>query len=225
VGKTFREGDRERIVLDHVTADFRAGDFIVLLGRSGSGKSTLLNLIAGLEAPSTGTVHVAGTELSALGEHERTLFRRHHLGFVFQSFNLIPTLTVEENLLLPLELSGRLDAAGRGHARNLLHRVGLDDRHASFPDVLSGGEQQRLAVARALAHDPELVLADEPTGNLDLETGREVLALLESLVREHGKTLVMVTHSSEVMGHADHAIHLSAGHLEENVPDESMQGA
>jgi putative ABC transport system ATP-binding protein len=215
VHKRFKEGDLEHQVLRDVHAGFRAGEFVVLLGRSGSGKSTLLNLIAGLEEPSAGSVWVGTTEVSALSEHDRTLFRRHRLGFIFQSFNLIPTLNVEENLLLPLELGGLASAEAKRSAHELLRRVGLADRRATFPDVLSGGEQQRLAVARALVHDPPLLLADEPTGNLDLDTGRDVLELLEALVRERGKTLIMVTHSREVMGHADRAFWLKGGQLEE----------
>jgi len=219
LAKYFDEGSGRRSVLHHVDAEFLPGEFIVLLGRSGSGKSTLLNLIAGLETPTEGRVVIGDTEISALDERQRTLFRRHGIGFIFQSFNLIPTLTVEENLLLPLELDGRAGPEDRERARGLLDRVGLGDRGRSFPDVLSGGEQQRLAVARALAHDPPLLLADEPTGNLDLETGQNVLALLEALVRERGKTLVMVTHSREVMGHADRCFWLKAGHLEEASPE------
>ncbi len=215
VGRVYREGGVERAVLSGVSASIRAGELAVILGRSGSGKSTLLNLIAGIDLPSSGRVVVDGRELGALSERERTLFRRDHLGFVFQFFNLIPTLTVEENLLLPLELAGRVAAADRERALALLDRVGLADRRRSFPDRLSGGEQQRVAVARALAHDPPLVLADEPTGNLDLETGIEVLELLDSLVRSRGKTLVMVTHAREVMGIADRVFTIAEGHLDE----------
>ena len=167
----------------------------MLLGRSGSGKSTLLNLVSGIDLPNSGAVVVAGVDLTALDEHRRTLFRRRHIGFIFQFFNLIPLLTVEENLLLPLELTDQLDAAGRARARKLLDRVGLGDRAASYPEQLSGGEQQRLAVARALVHDPPLVLADEPTGNLDEETAGAVLDLLDGLARETRKTVIMVTHS------------------------------
>ena len=158
---------------------------------------------------------VAGRDLGAMSERERTLFRRRSLGFVFQLFNLIPTLTVEENLLLPLELSGRVTAADRERALGLLERVGLADRARTFPDRLSGGEQQRVAVARALAHEPDLVLADEPTGNLDLETGLEVLRLLDQLVRSRGKTLVMATHAREVIGLADRLFTIDHGHLRE----------
>ena len=179
------------------------GEFAVLIGRSGSGKSTLLNLLSGIDQPSSGDVVIDGVAISALSERERTLFRRDHIGFVFQFFNLIPTLTVAENLLLPLELKGKVRPEQRRAALDLLAEVGLADRAESYPDRLSGGEQQRVAVARALAHDPLLVLADEPTGNLDLETGLQVLEILDRLTRRAGKTMVMVTHSPEVVGMAD----------------------
>jgi len=201
--RVYVEGGREHAVLRGAAAVIRRGELAVLLGRSGSGKSTLLNLIAGIDLPTAGEVVIDGVPLSRLDERRRTLFRRDHIGFVFQFFNLLPTLTVEENLLLPLELKGRVGAAGRQAARALLGEVGLADRGGSFPDRLSGGEQQRLAVARALVHDPLLVLADEPTGNLDLETGLAVLELLDRLTRRAGKTMIMVTHSPEVVGLAD----------------------
>ncbi|HEX4955719.1 MAG TPA: ABC transporter ATP-binding protein [Thermoanaerobaculia bacterium] len=215
VCRRFREGDRERIVLDEVSATVAAGELAVLVGRSGSGKSTLLHLAGGLDLPDAGSVVVAGQDLPRLDEEGRSLFRRRHVGFVFQFFNLIPTLTVEENLLLPLELAGRMSGGEIAAALDLLAEVGLADRRGSFPDRLSGGEQQRVAVARALAHDPLLVLADEPTGNLDLDTGLEVLELLDRLTRKAGKTLLMVTHSPEVVGLADRVFHLAEGRLVE----------
>jgi putative ABC transport system ATP-binding protein len=215
VSKSYREGRTERCVLEKVSVSIAAGEIAVIVGRSGSGKSTLLNLLAGFDEPSSGRVVVAGRDLAGLGEHGRALFRRRSLGFVFQLFNLIPTLTVEENLLLPLELAGRVSEEDRERALGLLARVGLADRRASFPDRLSGGEKQRVAVARALAHDPELVIADEPTGNLDLDTGLEVLRLLDELVRSRGTTLVMATHSPEVVGLADRLFTIDAGRLRE----------
>lgn len=218
VHRDFREGRGARTVLSGVNLKLAAGELTVLLGRSGSGKSTLLNLASGIDLPDSGEVWVDGVEITTLSEGERTLFRRSHVGFVFQFFNLIPTLTVEENLLLPLELAGRRSAAEREAALGLLAEVGLEDRRASFPDRLSGGEQQRVAIARALAHDPTLVLADEPTGNLDLETGLEVLALLDRLTRKAGKTLFMVTHSREVVGVADRVLTLRDGRLLEREP-------
>jgi len=203
VTKDYEEGGRRRTVLRGASLTVERGELAVLIGRSGTGKSTLLNLLSGIDPPSSGEVVIDGVALSALSERKRTLFRRDRIGFVFQFFNLIPTLTVEENLLLPMELKGRVGAEPRRAALALLEEVGLADRAASFPDRLSGGEQQRVAVALALAHDPLLVLADEPTGNLDLETGLQVLGLLDRLTRQAGKTMVMVTHSPEVVGIAD----------------------
>ena len=215
LSKTYREGDSERTVLRDVSVAINPGEIVVLLGRSGSGKSTLLNLIAGIDRPTSGRVLVAGTDLTALDEQARTRFRRRHIGFVFQFFNLIPLLTVEENLLLPLALNDRADAAGVARARALLDRVGLAGRGGSFPERLSGGEQQRVAIARALIHEPALILADEPTGNLDAETAAGVLDLLDTLARESGTTVVMATHSREVVGVADRIFALLLGELVE----------
>lgn len=213
VSKSYDEGGQRRMVLREVSATFRAGEFIVLVGRSGSGKSTLLNLVSGIDTPDSGEVIVAGESLTRMPERERTLFRRRRIGFIFQFFNLVPTLTVLENLLLPLELNGRSGARDRAHALELLDQVGLADRRATYPDRLSGGEQQRIAIARALVHDPALVLADEPTGNLDSETGRLVLDLLDTLTRQAGKNLLMVTHSPEVVGLADRIYRIVEGAL------------
>jgi putative ABC transport system ATP-binding protein len=201
--KTYEEGGRQRTVLCDASTTIARGELAVLVGRSGSGKSTLLNLLSGIDLPTSGAVLVDGVDIGRLTERERTLFRRDRIGFVFQFFNLISTLTVEENVLLPLELKGSPTAAQRASALALLDEVGLADRRATFPDRLSGGEQQRVAVARALSHDPLLVLADEPTGNLDLETGLQVLDILDRLTRRAGKTMVMATHSPEVVGLAD----------------------
>ncbi|HKH48327.1 MAG TPA: ABC transporter ATP-binding protein [Thermoanaerobaculia bacterium] len=213
--KAYEEGGRQRTVLRNANAVIERGELAVLVGRSGSGKSTLLNLLSGIDLPDAGEVFVDGISLSKLAERERTLFRRDKIGFIFQFFNLIPTLTVEENLLLPLELKGRVSPAQRRAAQKLLAEVGLADRANTWPDRLSGGEQQRVAVARALTHDPLLVLADEPTGNLDLETGLQVLELLDRLTRQAGKTMVMVTHSPEVVGIADRVYRIAEGHLVE----------
>jgi putative ABC transport system ATP-binding protein len=216
VSKSYREGEVERVVLRDVSVTIAPGEIAVLVGRSGSGKSTLLNVIAGIDHPTAGAVVVNGTDLTALDEHARTLFRRRHIGFVFQFFNLIPLLTVEENLLLPLDLNGRADAEGAKRARALLERVGLGGRGDSFPERLSGGEQQRVAIARALIHDPVLILADEPTGNLDVETAAGVLDLLDTLAREAGRTVLMVTHSREVVGVADRIFTVQRGSLVES---------
>lgn len=213
LSKSYREGNNRRVIFEDATASLASGHFTVLLGKSGSGKSTLLNLLAGMDPPDRGKIEVLGTSLSELSEEERTLFRRHHIGFVFQFFNLLPTLSVGENLLLPLELTGKDGPRGLRRARELLERVGLADRWESFPEQLSGGEQQRVAVARALVHDPELVLADEPTGNLDQETSQEVLELLDTMTRAAGKTMVMVTHGREVVGLADRVLTIDGGQL------------
>jgi putative ABC transport system ATP-binding protein len=215
VSKVYREGDGERVVLRDVDVAIARGEIAVVVGRSGSGKSTLLNLLAGIDQPTAGTVIINGVDVGRLSERERTLLRRRQIGFIFQFFNLIPLLTVTENLALPLELTGQADAGGRARAHQLLERVGLADRANTFPDRLSGGEQQRLAIARALVHDPALILADEPTGNLDSETAQSVIELLDTLARELGKTLVMVTHSREVVGVADRVFLVQQGRLAE----------
>lgn len=217
LSKTFYEGNREHAVLRDVNYSIREGEFVVLLGRSGSGKSTFLNLISGLDVPTDGEIIFNGTSLTELSERERTIFRRRNIGFIFQQFNLIPTLSVEENLLLPLELNKRIGKADRDAALAVLDELGLSEREQSFPDCLSGGEQQRVAIARSLLHDPQLVLADEPTGNLDLETAREVLDLLDRRVSALGKTLIMVTHSPEVIGRADRILTIDEGKLKERL--------
>ncbi len=216
--KGYPEGGRTHVVLDGVDAVVRAGERVAILVPSGSGKSTLLNLICGIDLPDAGSVLVSGTDLTALSERERTLFRRHRVGFVFQFYNLLPTLTVLENLLLPVELKGTVGAEDEARARDLLGRVGLADRDGAFPDLLSGGEQQRVAVARALMHRPDLVLADEPTGNLDEDTGAVVADLLDELVRTDGRTLVVVTHSRALASRMDRVLRMSHGRLEEVHP-------
>ncbi|KPL90958.1 ABC transporter ATP-binding protein [Herpetosiphon geysericola] len=216
VTKSFQEAGQERLVLRDINAQIQQGEVIALLGRSGSGKSTLLNILSGIDAPSSGNITINEIELGKLNEHQRTLFRRQHIGFVFQFFNLIPTLSVEENVLLPLELAGRLTEAQRERAYELLRRVHLFDRRHVYPDKLSGGEQQRIAIARALTHDPLLILADEPTGNLDATTGEEVLNLLDEMSRQAGKTLLMVTHSLEVARRADRVLSMIDGQLVEH---------
>jgi putative ABC transport system ATP-binding protein len=213
VTKSYVEGDRQHQVLASVDLEIRAGELVVLLGKSGSGKSTLLNLLAGIDSPDSGTVTIAGIDITALGERERTIFRRERIGFVFQSFNLLPTLTVIENLLLPLELIGPVGAPERRRCLEMLAAVGLDDRAESFPDRLSGGERQRVAVTRGLIHGPDLILADEPTGNLDVDTGRDVIELLDRLTRQSGRTLFMATHSRDVVGIADRILKIEHGRL------------
>jgi len=213
VSKTYGEGDAKRHVLRDVSISFTRGEFDVLLGKSGSGKSTLLNLIAGIDDASSGRIWIEGREMTAMGDTERTLMRRQRMGFIFQAFNLIPTLTVLENVTMPLELAGASARRARDRANELLLAVGLVGRAKDFPDKLSGGEQQRVAIARALVNDPALVLADEPTGNLDADTGQIVLDLLDTLTRKAGRNLIMVTHSTEVVGVADHVYRLREGRL------------
>ena len=214
VAKSYREGRSEHAVLRGVDLELARGEFVALHGRSGSGKSTLLNLIGGIDSPSAGTVQVLGRDLARISERERTHLRRGGIGFVFQFFNLIPTLTLEENVLLPIELAGRASSERRARALDLLGEVGLADRRRSFPDSLSGGEQQRAALARALAQEPELVLADEPTGNLDDESAAEVLGLLRRLLRPAGKTLLLATHAVEAARLCDRVLELREGRLE-----------
>jgi|SRR5450432_1534815 len=211
--KRYEEAGESRVILHALDAEIHEGEFAVLLGKSGSGKSTLLNLIGGLDVPSEGEVWIKETCLTCLNERELTLFRRDHIGFIFQFFNLIPTLTALENVSLPYELRGNNRRDGEKAARGLLERVGLADRANTYPDRLSGGEQQRVAIARALVHQPLLILADEPTGNLDEDTGQTVLDLLLELTRGAGKTLIMATHNPEVVAYADVVYHISEGKL------------
>lgn len=214
VSKTYLEENlTERRVLSDACAEIKRGEIIVVLGRSGSGKSTILNLLSGIDMPTSGKVIINQSDIAALSEQQRTLFRRRNIGFVFQFFNLIPTLTAEENLLLPLELCNVPAKEGEASALRMLGEIGLKDRAKSYPDQLSGGEQQRIAIARALIHDPSIILADEPTGNLDYETGLIIITLLDNLVRKRGKTMIMATHSKEVIGLADRILTVKDGKL------------
>lgn len=209
----FAEGGCFHPVLRGIDGTVAAGEWVALLGRSGSGKSTLLNLIAGLEKPGAGALDVAGVRINALSENDRTLFRRRHIGFVYQSFNLLPTLTVLENVALAAELNGCGAAEAHAKSRLLLADVGLAGLGERYPDRLSGGEQQRVAIARALVHEPRLLLADEPTGNLDSATGVQILDLLD-LTRQRGHTLLIATHSREVADRADRIWSLRDGRME-----------
>jgi putative ABC transport system ATP-binding protein len=211
--KNYQEGPHVRTVLRGVNAAFARGESVAIVGESGSGKSTLLNLISGIDDADCGAIWLDGQNLNALDERQRTLFRRHHIGFIFQFFNLLPTLTVWENVVLPLELNGINGADAARRVQSLLDAVGLGDRGDTFPDRLSGGEQQRVAIARALVHDPRLVLADEPTGNLDEETGHQILTLMDRLTRHAGKNLILVTHSRDAAAYADRTFYLSEGQL------------
>jgi putative ABC transport system ATP-binding protein len=211
--RSFREGERVHRVLEGVTARIAQGEVVAIIGRSGSGKSTLLNLIGGIDCPDAGVVEIDGREVSRLGEPQRTLFRRRHIGFIHQFFNLVPTLDVEENVRLALELNGIRGADARRRTLAVLAEVGLAERHESAVDALSGGEQQRVAIARALVHEPTLLLADEPTGNLDEQTAQQVFPLMLALVRTRGATLVLATHDRALAASADRTFELRDGRL------------
>ena len=211
--KSYPAGDAEQIVFDHLDLEVTSGQVVALLGASGSGKTTLLNLLSGIDSPDGGRVIIAGTDVHALQEPGRTLFRRHRIGFVFQFFNLIPTLTVGENIMLPMELVGIGAQQAEARTQALLDQVGLPSMAARYPETLSGGEQQRTAIARALAHRPKILLADEPTGNLDEKTGQRVISLLTGLARDHGTTMLVVTHSKAVGDAADRVMQLKLGRL------------
>ena len=212
LAKTFASGDGQLTVLDGVSFDVRPGDILAIVGPSGSGKTTLLGLAAGLDRPSRGSVTLAGTDLTPLGEDARAALRAQHVGFVFQSFRLLPTLTALENVAVPLELRG--EGGARSAARDLLGRVGLADRTGHYPSQLSGGEQQRVAVARAFAGRPALLFADEPTGNLDEATGARIEDLLFEINREAGTALVVVTHDPELAARCGREIRLRGGRVE-----------
>ena len=207
--KEYRSGDHFLTVLRDVSFSLPQGAFVAIVGPSGSGKTTLLGLLAGLDTPTRGTVLLDGADLCALDEDERARLRGEKVGFVFQTFQLIPTLTAAENVQVPLELRGDSGAAGR--ARDLLERVGLGDRLHHFPSQLSGGEQQRVAIARAFSNAPRILFADEPTGNLDTDTGARIVELLEELNRESGSTILLVTHDPALAAHARRTIRLMDG--------------
>ena len=211
--RAYEEGGKQHVVLDHLNAEFFKGETVALRGRSGSGKSTLLNLISGIDAPDLGEVVVAGLNITTMSERDRTLFRREHVGFVYQAFNLVSTLSVSDNIRLVLELNGIDESEAGKRVLEILDAVELTDRAATFPDVLSGGEQQRVAIARALVHRPSLLLADEPTGNLDHKTAEGILRLLDRLVRQTGGTMIVATHSATVASYCDRVLELHNGVL------------
>lgn len=215
VTRSYSEGGRERAVLQSLDLTIERGSKVALLGRSGSGKSTLLSLLAGIDPPTTGSVRIAGTDLAALDETARTEFRRRHVGMVFQAFHLVPVLSVLENVLLPIELDRRPSPGDRERAVELLRRTGLADRVDALPERLSGGEQQRVALARALVHDPDLLVADEPTGNLDAHTAEQVLDLLDELCVDGRRTLVLATHSASCAARCERVMRIVDGHVEE----------
>jgi len=215
----YHDAGHHQSLFENVSLDVTTGETVALIGRSGCGKSSLLNLIGGLEPLQSGDIQLFGQSLHALNDHQRTLLRRQQIGFIYQAFNLIPTLSVEENVALPLALRTSSNAKQLAStAKNMLNAVGLADRADAFPDRLSGGEQQRVAIARALIHKPPLVLADEPTGNLDANSGRLVLELLTQLAEQQGTTLIIVTHSREVTDVATRTLTLHDGCL---VPTDS----
>jgi putative ABC transport system ATP-binding protein len=215
VRKIYRQGNNEIIALDGVSLDIAKGEFAVVMGPSGSGKSTLLHLIGGLDRPTSGELLVDQRLVGQMADEEVTLFRRTRIGFIFQFFNLLPTLTALENVALPFVLDGRSKEDAEERAKMLLAKIGLENRKNHLPEEMSGGEIQRVAVARALAFDPPILLADEPTGNLDSKTGESILSLLREINREAGCTVVMVTHSREAAGYGNRTIFFRDGKVEE----------
>ena len=220
VSKTVQSGDRALTILHPLDLSVPAGQSLSIVGPSGSGKSTLLGLIAGLDTPSTGKVLIGGTEITALDEDQLARLRGARIGFVFQFFHLIPSLTALENVMVPLEIAGVADPSGKG--RRLLADVGLTERGHHYPSQLSGGEQQRVAIARALANDPPILLADEPTGNLDSTNGRHVIDLLVDINRTRGTTLMLVTHDQELAGCTDVTLAMRDGRTERVAPPEAV---
>jgi putative ABC transport system ATP-binding protein len=213
LSKFYTRGDQIIPVLLDINLDVFPGDFVALMGPSGSGKSTLLNLIAGIDKPSAGAIHVAGVDIAALGDSDLAAWRAAHVGFIFQFYNLMPVLTAFQNVELPLQLTSLSRRDRRERVTTCLQLVGLADRMDHYPNELSGGQQQRVAIARALITDPTLIGADEPTGDLDRTTAEEVLGLMERLNRELGKTIIMVTHDPKAAGHARRLVHLEKGVL------------
>ncbi len=217
VSKRFVKDGFEVVALDDVNLDIEEGDFLALMGPSGSGKSTLLNLLAGIDRPTRGEVNVMGTDLARLSESQLAVWRNSHVGYIFQTFNLIPVLTAFENVELPLLLTKLSKKERQKNVETALELVGLSDRMSHRPRQLSGGQEQRVAIARAIVTDPDLILADEPTGNLDAHSGEEVLNILSTLNQQMNKTIVMVTHDPHAARYAGHERHLEKGLLQEKV--------
>ena len=224
IKKTYGSGEGEVHALDNVSVGIRRGEFTAVMGPSGSGKSTLMHIMAGLDAPTSGRGWIGDTEITGLSDHDLTLLRRRRVGFVFQAFNLVPTLDAWGNILLPFDLDGRQPTAiEKARIHDLVEVLGLDSRLNHRPHQLSGGQQQRVAIARALATAPDLVFADEPTGNLDSRSGREVLALLRTACREHGQSIAMVTHDAVAAAHADRVLFLGDGQIVADKPRQTAE--
>ena len=219
VTKTFRRGSEEIHVLSNLDLEVKRGEFLALMGPSGSGKSTLLNLIGGLDRPTHGSVQIDEDQLDRLSDRKLAAWRARHVGFVFQFYNLLPVLTAERNVELPLLLTHLSKAERKKHVELALKIVGLSHRTGHYPRTLSGGEQQRVGIARAIVTDPTLLLCDEPTGDLDRKSGDEILSLLQALNKEHGKTIIMVTHDPHASGRASHTVYLDKGQLSTQAPE------
>lgn len=210
--KTYGSGENEVKALDHVSIEIEEGKFVSVIGTSGSGKSTLLNMLGGLDRPTEGTVLVSGKEIFQMKDEELTIFRRRNIGFVFQNYNLVPILNVYENIVLPIELDG--SRPDTDYINHIIRTLGLDKKRMAMPNQLSGGQQQRVAIARALASKPAIILADEPTGNLDSRTGMDVISLIKVTSREFHQTMVMITHNEEIALMADDMIRIEDGRVE-----------
>ncbi|AQU68358.1 ABC transporter ATP-binding protein [Streptomyces niveus] len=222
LSKVYGQGETQVVALDQVTVDFRQGQFTAIMGPSGSGKSTLMHCVAGLDSFSSGSVRIGDTELSTLKDKQLTQLRRDKIGFIFQAFNLLPTLTALENITLPMDIAGR--KPDKQWLDNVITMIGLKDRLHHRPTALSGGQQQRVAVARALASQPEIIFGDEPTGNLDSRAGAEVLGFMRNSVRELGQTVVMVTHDPVAASYADRVIFLADGRIVDEMQNPTAEG-
>lgn len=209
--KRYGDGENEVKVLDNVSIDIKNGEFVAIIGTSGSGKSTLLNMLGGLDRPTSGSVSVSGKKIFDMNDEELTVFRRRNIGFVFQNYNLVPVLNVYENIILPIELDGA--EVDKSYVKLIIELLGLESKLKSMPNQLSGGQQQRVAIARALSSNPDIILADEPTGNLDSKTGMDVFSLLKVTSREFNQTIVMITHNEEIALMADRMIRIEDGRV------------
>ena len=216
--KTYGSGESEVKALDHVTINIEDGEFISIVGTSGSGKSTLLNMLGGLDRPDSGTVNISGKQIFSMSDEELTIFRRRNIGFIFQNYNLVPVLNVYENIVLPIELDG--SDADKSYVGTVINTLGIGQKLTAMPNMLSGGQQQRVAIARALAYKPAIILADEPTGNLDSRTSMDVISLLKVTSREFNQTIVMITHNEEIALMADRIIRIEDGKVQ---PDRSSR--